>query len=102
MAKRVLIAVAVVAAFSLLLAGCMPGDGAATPSKPAGFFWGIWHGWIAPFSLIGEIFFNRGLHIYESYNTGWSYDLGYYMAVISGFGGLSLVHRRNSGRDRRR
>lgn len=96
MAKRVLIVLAVVGTFSLILTGCMPGDGAATPAKPAGFFWGIWHGWIAPLSLIGEIFFNRGLHIYETYNTGWTYDIGFYMAVISGFGGLSLARRRRS------
>lgn len=102
MKNRVLLTVAAIVVLSLLMAGCLPGDGAATPSEPAGFFWGIWHGWIAPFSLIGEIFFNKGLHIYESYNTGWSYDLGYYMAVISGFGGLSLARRKNSGGDRRR
>ncbi len=87
--------------FSLLLTGCVPGDGTSTPSNRAGFFWGIWHGWVAPISLIWEIFFNRNIHIYETYNSGWWYDLGYCMAVISGFGGLSLVHRRRSD-DRRR
>jgi hypothetical protein len=76
----------------ITLSGCVPGDGKHTAEKPAGFFWGVWHGWITPISLIWGIF-NRSIRIYETANTGWWYDLGYYMAVISGFGGLSLVRR---------
>jgi hypothetical protein len=75
------------------LSGCVPGDGKATPEKPAGFLWGIWHGWVAPISLVVGIF-NHDVRVYEPYNTGWWYDFGFYMAVISGFGGLSLVRRR--------
>ncbi len=74
----------------------MPGDGTHTPEKPAGFLWGIWHGWIAPVSLIIGLF-KKNVRIYEVMNKGWWYDLGFYMAVISGFGGLNLV-RRKSGR----
>ena len=29
----------------ITFAGCIPGDGKHTAEKPAGFFWGIWHGW---------------------------------------------------------
>ncbi|MEX0974035.1 MAG: hypothetical protein WD024_01600 [Bacillota bacterium] len=101
MSRKVLLLIVAVAALSVLLAGCLPGDGAAKPSKPAGFFWGIWHGWVAPVSLIAEIF-RKDIRIYEPANSGLWYDLGYYMAVVSGFGGLSLFHRRNSGRNRRR
>jgi hypothetical protein len=77
---------------SLTQVGCVPGDGKHTEEKPAGFFWGIWHGWIAPISLIWSIF-DRSIRVYEKVNTGWWYDFGYYMAVISGFGGLSLARR---------
>ena len=35
----------------LLLSGCVPGDGSSSLDDPAGFFSGVWHGWIAPFSL---------------------------------------------------
>jgi len=28
--------------------------------------------------------------IYEVYNNGFWYDLGFYMAIVSGFGGLSI------------
>lgn len=75
------------------LSGCIPGDGTYTESNRAGFFWGIWHGWLAPLSLIISLF-NKNIQIYEPFNSGWWYDLGYYMAIISGFGGLSLARRR--------
>jgi len=76
-----------------LLTGCIPGDGTYTSTHPAGFFWGIWHGWVAPVSLIIGIF-SRNIRIYETANTGWWYDFGFYMAIISGFGGLSLFRRK--------
>lgn len=77
----------------LILTGCVPGDGTYTVSKPAGFFWGIWHGWIAPISLILSLF-KHNIRIYEAANTGWLYDFGFYIAVISGFGSLSLIRKK--------
>ena len=79
--------------FLMLHIGCLPGDGKHTAEKPAGFLWGIWHGWLAPISLIWG-FFNSEMRVYEPFNTGWWYDFGFYMAVISGFGGLSLSRRK--------
>jgi len=76
-----------------ILTGCLPGDGTSSSDKPAGFFRGIWHGWVAPISLIGGLF-NKNIRVYEVYNTGWWYDFGYYIAVISGFGGLALSRKR--------
>lgn len=76
-----------------ILTGCMPGDGSYDAGNPATFLSGIWHGWIAPisllFSLIGE-----GRGIYEVVNTGIGYDFGFYMAIISGFGGISLSRKK--------
>jgi len=77
------------------LTGCVPGDGSHSFTDPAGFFWGVWHGWIAPISLIWG-FFRPAIRIYEISNTGWWYDFGYYIAIISGFGGLSLVRHKRS------
>ena len=79
--------------FLMLHIGCLPGDGKHTREKPAGFLWGIWHGWLAPLSLIWGLF-NSEMRVYEPFNTGWWYDFGFYMAVISGFGGLSLSRRK--------
>lgn len=81
-----------------LLSGCVPGDGTNSAQDPAGFFWGVWHGWVAPISLIIG-FFNREIRLYEIYNSGWWYDLGFYIAVISGFGGISFFRRRNADKD---
>ncbi|MBS4534862.1 hypothetical protein GOQ29_04440 [Clostridium sp. D2Q-14] len=79
---------------SLILSGCMPGDGTYTSSDPAGFFWGIWHGWIAPISLIAGIF-KENIRVYETVNTGWFYDLGFYIAIVSGFGGISFFRNKD-------
>lgn len=48
-----------------LLSGCIPGDGANNAEHTAGFFMGIWHGWIAPISLILGIF-NPEIRLYET------------------------------------
>jgi hypothetical protein len=80
---------------TITIMSCVPGGGTYSDG-PAGFFSGVWHGWIAPISLILGLF-NDNLRVYEINNTGWWYDFGFYMAVISGFGGLSLA-RRNSNK----
>lgn len=92
MRKRWMIGILLV--FVLIgLSGCLPGDGSATSTDPAGFFWGIWHGWMAPLTLIIGIL-DSDIRVYELYNTGWWYDFGFYIAIISGFGGLSLSRKR--------
>ncbi len=81
-----------------MLSGCVPGDGANTLEKPAGFFSGVWHGWIAPVTLIWSLF-DGDIGIYEVFNKGFWYDLGFYMAIISGFGGLTLSRRRKNRKE---
>jgi hypothetical protein len=97
--KKVLLwsAALVLTLFLFALAGCIPGDGTYSFNKPAGFLWGIWHGWIAPVSLIIGLF-SKNIRVYEVFNTGWWYDFGFYMAIIGGFGGLSLFRRRKEKR----
>jgi hypothetical protein len=80
-----------------LLAGCFPGGGSHSPTDPAGFFTGVWHGWIAPLSLILGIF-DCDIRVYEAHNTGWWYDFGFYIAIIAGFGGIALTRRKKSGK----
>lgn len=93
--KKKILFVCLLAAVLVATTGCIPGDGTYTQAKPAGFFWGIWHGWIAPASLVIGIF-RKGIRVYETVNTGWWYDFGFYIAIISGFGGISLFRRKNS------
>lgn len=77
----------------LLLVGCVPGDGRNTSDNPAGFFWGIWHGWMAPISLVVGLV-DKDIRVYEIFNRGWSYDFGFYISIISGFGGISLFRKK--------
>jgi hypothetical protein len=92
MNTRILVPVLILL-MSALLTGCMPGGGNYNAASPAGFFSGIFHGWMAPVSLIIGLFDNT-TRIYEPNNTGWFYDLGYYMAIIGGFGGISLTRNK--------
>jgi hypothetical protein len=90
---RNVLATLLVAALLISLSGCFPGTSAYSPDDRAGFFSGLWHGWIAPVSLIIG-FFRPDVRIYETYNTGWWYDLGFYIAVIGGFGGVAFVRKK--------
>ncbi|MGI9648502.1 MAG: hypothetical protein ACR2OI_08290 [Acidimicrobiia bacterium] len=74
---------------ALVLAACAPGSDNFAPDDRANFFHGVWHGWIAPFTLIWQIF-SSDTRIYEPHNTGWWYDFGFYIAVISGFGSIAF------------
>lgn len=94
MNKKLLLLSLLILAISMMLSGCMPGDGSYSNNDPAGFLSGIWHGWIAPISLIRSIF-NPSIRVYEPINTGWWYDFGFYAAVISGFGGISLSRKKH-------
>lgn len=77
----------------LALSACAPGLNDRSPEKPAGFLWGVWHGWIAPFSLILSIFVPE-VSIYETNNKGFWYDCGFYLAIVGGFGSLALSRRK--------
>lgn len=76
----------------LLLTSCFPGKLDAN-DDPAGFFWGIWHGWIAPVSLIISIGKDH-MNIFEMHNSGFLYNLGFYMGIVGGFGGIALSRKR--------
>ena len=88
--KKMLLAVVVVA---VLLGACAPGSENFAPDDRANFFHGVWHGWIAPLMLIVQIF-SDDIRLYEPDNTGWWYDFGFYIAVISGFGSVALSRRK--------
>jgi hypothetical protein len=46
----------------------------------AGFFSGLWHGLIAPYSLIAR-WFSEDIGMYAASNTGWFYDAGFLLGV---------------------
>jgi hypothetical protein len=59
-----------------------------------GFFSGIWHGLIAPFAVIAQIFDND-IVLYSSTNTGFGYNLGFLIGISTVIGGSSRASRRN-------
>lgn len=47
---------------------------------PYGFWSGLWHGWIAPWSFIGSLF-SDDIAIYAVNNTGGWYDFGFVLGA---------------------
>ena len=91
--KRKWLLIVVLIMIMIVMTGCLPGNEKYSLIKPAGLLSGIWHGWLAPLSLLLSLFMDD-VHMYEVNNSGFLYDLGFYMAIISGFGGLSLSRKR--------
>ena len=46
----------------------------------SGFFLGVWHGFIAPFSLIGSLFDSQ-IAVYDICNIGGWYDFGFCLGI---------------------
>lgn len=79
----------VVAVLGLLaLSACAAGPNPAldTGTDPAGFWLGLWQGFISPFTLIVSLF-TDDVSIYEVQNNGNWYDVGFMIGVSAFFGG---------------
>jgi len=84
------------AAVALLALGACAAGSAASQDAAAGgplqqFLLGLWHGAIAPVTLIVEIINKFAPHLlpwsvrlYESKNTGVLYDVGFYLGLGAG------------------
>lgn len=75
----------------LLLASCAPGPNTLRGTKDeagkvAGFWKGIWHGFITPITFIVSLF-NKNVNVYESRNSGGWYNFGYVLGLSMIFGG---------------
>jgi len=75
------------------LAACAPGPnnlkGTSTAKNSvAGFWLGLWQGFIAPFVFLISLF-TSGLNIYEVHNNGAWYNFGYLFGMACFFGGGS-------------
>ena len=74
-----------------ILAGCAPGANqskgtASEPHVAAGFWLGLWQGFIAPFVFVASLF-KSSLNIYEVHNNGAWYNFGYLFGLTCIFGG---------------
>jgi len=55
-------------------------------AAPAGFWAGVWHGFIMAIALVVSLF-NPGVRIYEKNNCGRFYDFGFLLGVCICFSG---------------
>ncbi len=83
----------------LLAVSCAPGPNTLAGSaneegKVAGFWLGLWHGFITPFTFIISLF-NRNVAIYELHNSGALYNLGYLLGLSVIFGGSGRGSKRH-------
>ena len=74
-----------------ILAACAPGPNnlKGTPGDKhsvAGFWLGLWHGFIAPFVFVVSLFM-PDLNIYDVHNNGAGYNFGYLFGLMCFFGG---------------
>jgi hypothetical protein len=74
-----------------ILAGCAAGPNqfkgtASERGVVAGFWLGLWHGFIAPFVFVASLF-KGNLNLYEVHNNGAWYNFGYLFGLACFFGG---------------
>lgn len=86
--RRVILVIVLVA---LLTSACAadPNELAGTENAEgeiAGFWLGLWQGFISPFAFIVSLF-SENVGIYEVHNNGNWYNLGFMIGVSAIFGG---------------
>jgi hypothetical protein len=69
-----------------ILAGCAPGPNQSTDHGVAGFWLGLWQGFISPVVFVVSLF-KSNLSIYEVHNNGAWYNFGYLFGLACFFGG---------------
>jgi hypothetical protein len=95
--KKVLLSVLLL---GLLLSACTagPNELTGTPNEEgevAGFWLGLWHGFISPFTFIISLFSDT-VHVFEVHNNGGWYIFGFLFgtSIIFGGGGGGAASRR--------
>jgi hypothetical protein len=83
-----------------LLAGCAAGPNNMEKSpdnegKVAGFWLGLWHGFIAPITFIISLF-SDNVHMYEVHNNGNWYNLGFLIGAAVMLGGSGSASKRKN------
>lgn len=86
-------------ALALLLSACASqiDAGVSDAQNTPGFLWGLWHGFIFPWSWIGSLF-SPNIAVYAVPNNGAWYDFGFFMGITV-LGGGSFFGSKNRRRD---
>ena len=83
----------------LFLSACVAGPNTSAgilsdAERVAGFFKGLWHGIIAPFTFVLSLLFEK-ISLYEVHNNGGWYDFGFVIGAGILFGGSGRASRKN-------
>jgi hypothetical protein len=91
-----MIRIAALLAATLLLSACasQAPDGVSQAAASPGFLWGLWHGFIFPWSFIGSLF-NPDIAVYAVPNKGGWYDFGFFLGVTVLGGGSFFGSKRS-------
>jgi len=100
--RRAIITAGVLSVCVLVLAACAAGPNTAASHgvHDAGFWLGLWQGFIAPIAFVVSLF-NHSVGIYEVHNNGGWYNFGFLVGVSIFFSG-SGAGARGSSRSARR
>ena len=95
---RTVLVVLVTALVAVAAAGCAAGTNPQldTGQDPAGFWLGLWHGFITPVTFVVSLF-RDDVNVYEVANNGNWYDVGFVLGlsmIFSGGGGGAAARRR--------
>lgn len=91
--------IAAACAIALLVSACASqiDAGIAQGKDVPGFWWGLWHGFIFPWSWIGSLF-SPNIAVYAVPNTGGWYDFGFFVGItVLGGGSFFGSKKRSSG-----
>lgn len=84
-----------IALCAIVLSGCadiQPSIKDCVTGHEYGFWGGLWHGIIAPFSFIGSMF-NDSIDVFAKNNNGGWYDFGFLWGVGALIGGGSKASK---------
>ena len=100
--KKKLVIFILMAVLLVIIAGCAPGPNPAvnTPNEQgrvATVWLGLWHGIIAPVTLIISIY-DKTVHMYDVHNDGAWYNFGFLLGVGVFFGALGATAGSSSRR----
>jgi hypothetical protein len=100
--KKALLLTTILVLALVALAGCAPGpnqlvDSPNEDGEVAGFWQGLWHGIIAPFTFVISLF-SDNVGVYEAHNNGGWYNFGFLVGLSiilggSGGGGCAAAKR---------
>jgi len=93
MSRRTIMLVLLIVGAAFVLSGCAAGTARFSVDEPAGFWAGLWHGFIIIITFIWGLFSDT-VRMYEPRNIGNLYDLGFILGAMLSLGGMCGSSRR--------